>query len=376
MSEISMSCFHHDESRLFFLPHPALRSCIAHYTLSLAAYGNDAPDTLSLIPDASGCLIFTPYPGRLESVFWGPTTKIVVVDNGPDEPPVRIFVEFLPGGAHRLLGFPLAELCDRQVDLWELDAALAARSEQIFSDSGMHSFPDASVLPFDRLTPALFTDAEAALHAKHPADAAYAHDPSAASADWDPDIPSVCAARRSGSCEPPFRTAGMTQWLADLMRRTADLTQQTADLTRRFDGLTPWNTALSRWIAGLDQLLLSRFQEEATVSMQALLSHLHRNANRICVQDLSAYTCYSQRQLSRIFSSRLGIGVKNYLRLLKINLAAQKLPQYRGNLAALAQELGYFDQPHFIHDFKAVCGVTPTIYLSRLSDFYNETYKF
>ena len=46
------------------------------------------------------------------------------------------------------------------------------------------------------------------------------------------------------------------------------------------------------------------------------------------------------------------------------------------SLTHLAQELGYFDQAHFIHDFRSVCGVTPGTYRAELSDFYNEPLKF
>ena len=49
---------------------------------------------------------------------------------------------------------------------------------------------------------------------------------------------------------------------------------------------------------------------------------------------------------------------------------------YFSNGIRLAQELGYFDQAHFIHDFRAVCGVTPGAYRAGLSDFYNEPLKF
>ena len=46
------------------------------------------------------------------------------------------------------------------------------------------------------------------------------------------------------------------------------------------------------------------------------------------------------------------------------------------SIAALAQEAGFYDQSHFIHDFSHICGVAPGAYLQNLSAFYNEIFKF
>ncbi|MEF9879914.1 MAG: AraC family transcriptional regulator [Clostridia bacterium] len=45
-------------------------------------------------------------------------------------------------------------------------------------------------------------------------------------------------------------------------------------------------------------------------------------------------------------------------------------------LAYLAQESGFYDQAHFIREFKEVCAVTPGDYRRSMSDFYNEPLKF
>ncbi|WP_434284261.1 AraC family transcriptional regulator [Clostridium botulinum] len=37
----------------------------------------------------------------------------------------------------------------------------------------------------------------------------------------------------------------------------------------------------------------------------------------------------------------------------------------------IAQILGYFDQSHFIRDFKQICDVSPNLFLKNMSDFYN-----
>ncbi|WP_369127980.1 helix-turn-helix domain-containing protein [Halomonas flagellata] len=44
----------------------------------------------------------------------------------------------------------------------------------------------------------------------------------------------------------------------------------------------------------------------------------------------------------------------------------------RTPLTDTAHEAGYFDQAHFIHDFKAVTGITPGDYLRHVGRRYGE----
>ena len=50
------------DTHLYLLPHPRLRAMVAHYTVSFPGTG-PVPDTLTLIPDASGCIVsdWAPY---------------------------------------------------------------------------------------------------------------------------------------------------------------------------------------------------------------------------------------------------------------------------------------------------------------------------
>ncbi|MFQ8761961.1 MAG: helix-turn-helix domain-containing protein [Intestinimonas sp.] len=59
----------------------------------------------------------------------------------------------------------------------------------------------------------------------------------------------------------------------------------------------------------------------------------------------------------------------------RVNAAIRALQAGPPSLTRLAQELGYFDQSHFIHEFKSVCGVSPGRYLAHMSGFYKEPLK-
>ncbi|HGH0539581.1 TPA: helix-turn-helix domain-containing protein, partial [Clostridioides difficile] len=107
-----------------------------------------------------------------------------------------------------------------------------------------------------------------------------------------------------------------------------------------------------------------------------ILENARKQNSIMSVKNISQISCYSERHLNRIFNNSLGMSVKSYLRLLRINLVLQEIQNNKIPFATLAQDIGYYDQSHFINDFKSICGVNPTTYIKNLSDFYNEKYKF
>ena len=93
-------------------------------------------------------------------------------------------------------------------------------------------------------------------------------------------------------------------------------------------------------------------------------------------QDLSSISGFSTRHLNRIFHDMIGTSFKGYERLVKINKALVDIQNTTLSLTEISYQCGYYDQSHFIHDFKRICGVTPGKYRKQMSIFYNETFKF
>jgi AraC-like DNA-binding protein len=72
------------------------------------------------------------------------------------------------------------------------------------------------------------------------------------------------------------------------------------------------------------------------------------------------------RGLQRMFQREVGIGPKEVIRRFRLQEAAERLRRdSRAACGDIALELGYFDQAHFIRDFKAVVGVAPDVYRRR-----------
>lgn len=143
-------------------------------------------------------------------------------------------------------------------------------------------------------------------------------------------------------------------------------------LFRLFTRLARAAADLDEFAAGMDAALCGCGQTSAPVL--PMLSLLSRSRDPRPVRALAEETTYSPRHLSRLFHSGTGMGCKSFLRILRVNAAVQRISG-GASLTALAQELGYYDQAHFIHDFKSVCRRSPGDYRGALSDFYNEPLK-
>ncbi len=81
------------------------------------------------------------------------------------------------------------------------------------------------------------------------------------------------------------------------------------------------------------------------------------------VDELAARHALSPRTLQRLFRRYVGVSPKWVLQRYRLHEAAERIADGRdGDWAATALELGYFDQAHFIRDFKALIGASPAQY--------------
>jgi AraC-like DNA-binding protein len=75
---------------------------------------------------------------------------------------------------------------------------------------------------------------------------------------------------------------------------------------------------------------------------------------------LAMDTGISQRQLSRKFQEHVGLSPKEYLRVSRFISSLHHLKRYPGlSLTEVACKSGYYDQAHFIRDYKDYTGYTP-----------------
>ncbi len=92
------------------------------------------------------------------------------------------------------------------------------------------------------------------------------------------------------------------------------------------------------------------------------------------VNDVSTSINVSSTTLRNLFRDDVGISPKSLIRVARITDVLHLQVTSEENLTQLAYKVGYFDQAHFIHEFKEVLGITPKQYFKNKNlafDFYN-----
>ena len=81
------------------------------------------------------------------------------------------------------------------------------------------------------------------------------------------------------------------------------------------------------------------------------------------VDDLVTAVGIGKRAMQRLFHENVGVSPKWVIQRYRLQEAAEQLAEGKSlDLARLALDLGYFDQPHFIKDFKRMVGRSPGEY--------------
>jgi AraC-like DNA-binding protein len=85
----------------------------------------------------------------------------------------------------------------------------------------------------------------------------------------------------------------------------------------------------------------------------------------ITVAQLAHMAGCGRRQLLRIFRESVGVGPKTYCRIVRFKGALRALRRRpQPDLLQIALDAGYYDQAHFIHEFKAFYGSCPSVAMS------------
>lgn len=92
----------------------------------------------------------------------------------------------------------------------------------------------------------------------------------------------------------------------------------------------------------------------------------------LTIKNIVHKTGYSSKHFIDIFKNSVGVAPKSFLRIIRFQKAIAEIEKTDVfNWANLAAECGYYDQAHFINDFKNFSGFTPTQYLEKKNSQLN-----
>lgn len=114
----------------------------------------------------------------------------------------------------------------------------------------------------------------------------------------------------------------------------------------------------------LSDYLIKRLQkqkEAPAVIRTAIKTAIHAKG-LINIPSFTEQFYLSNRQFERRFKEQSGFSLKTYCRILRFHSALNEYGNKDISLTDLAYQCGYYDQSHFINDFKQFSGYTPSQY--------------
>ena len=163
-----------------------------------------------------------------------------------------------------------------------------------------------------------------------------------------------------------FRPGGASSFLNISLKEIADTQLKLEDVWRNayseFSDVMD-NKQVKRQIETVENLLEKQLSNKAIGNrkVQAAITLLNAHDGNYSVNMLSKTLEISRQHLNRIFTEAVGLNLKMFSRIVRLQAAlkcARRAPV--NDWALFALENGYYDQAHFISDFKDLTGVTPT----------------
>ncbi|MBR9728800.1 helix-turn-helix domain-containing protein [Shewanella intestini] len=97
-----------------------------------------------------------------------------------------------------------------------------------------------------------------------------------------------------------------------------------------------------------------------------LLDYIHRHITQpLSLDDLAQKSHLSRWQLQRIFQQQTGLNLAQYVRELKLSMAAERVVTTTDRMLDIAYQLGFASEVSFSRAFKQFFGLTPSQYRQR-----------
>jgi len=118
----------------------------------------------------------------------------------------------------------------------------------------------------------------------------------------------------------------------------------------------------------IEEFLLSKLSAPQTIDniTKACVQAIFQSQGQIGVVELADKMNINRRNMERRFVSAVGLSPKQLSRVARLQATLKMLEQNQyGSLTSLAYENGYYDQAHFIKDFKEFTGLSPKSFYSE-----------
>lgn len=136
-----------------------------------------------------------------------------------------------------------------------------------------------------------------------------------------------------------------------------------------YEKLSSTNDMFKR-IQALDAYFIEKKQKckikESSRLVMRIADKIIESKGCVPINELCSLFSVNERTLRRNFNMQIGVSVKQFSRLLKFNNIVKELIDGPStDIMTLVEKYNYFDQTHFINDFKEIFGETPSFFSKR-----------
>lgn len=147
----------------------------------------------------------------------------------------------------------------------------------------------------------------------------------------------------------------------------------TNEILNMRDALLPLVYSNAKFIFA-ENYLLKHFGSKLIVNLFSdfAVSEILRNPHQASIKSISNKVGFTQKHFIKIFKENVGLTPKSFLKIIRFQKAVNAIEQHQlPDWSSVAFESGFYDQAHFINDFKKFSGFTPNQFTRSKSDFTN-----
>lgn len=124
----------------------------------------------------------------------------------------------------------------------------------------------------------------------------------------------------------------------------------------------------------VEEFLIRKFQSKMNIDpcVTFAVGEMAHRPDQISIARMNHKIGYSQKHFTEIFRRTVGVTPKSYLKIMRFQKAVKTIDAADLiDWTQIAQECGFYDQAHFINDFKHFSGFTPTKYAEIQTNYQN-----
>ncbi len=124
----------------------------------------------------------------------------------------------------------------------------------------------------------------------------------------------------------------------------------------------------------VEDFLIREFQSQMAINpcVAFAIGEMTERPDEISIARMNAKIGYSQKHFTEMFRRQVGVTPKSYLKIMRFQKAVRTIDSADNiNWGQVSLECGFYDQSHFINDFKHFAGFTPEQYAKIQTNYQN-----